>query len=235
MKLYARANCIFFLFLLSACQPSLAKDYIVEMVFFANVPDPDQSLVLAPEPSILPDLQDAILLDDSALLHDFLPLPQEVLKLADQASALTESGKFRVLEHVIWLQPGLTKRHSIAVRIQAGLDYSSEFGEHEPVELIPEDQDLQQKHPINELDGTVRVVLGRYLHVFTDLVYRRPVDRNTNTESVISDKPGHDRVLVDFPLKIHRKMRSKELHYIDHPLFGILVEIRPAGSADGTS
>ena len=55
-----------------------------------------------------------------------------------------------------------------------------------------------------------------------------------NAESV-ADVSEHDRVLADFPLKIHRKMRSKELHYIDHPLFGILVEIRPAQSEDETS
>ena len=51
----------------------------------------------------------------------------------------------------------------------------------------------------------------------------------------VTDVSGYERVLADFPLKVHRKMRSKELHYIDHPLFGILVEIRPAQSEDETS
>lgn len=234
MRIHARINCILFLSLLGACQPGLAKDYIVEMVFFANVPAPEQPLAQTADPAALPDLQDAILLDDSALLHDFLPLPQEALELADQVSALTASGKYRILEHVAWLQPGLAKRQAIPVRIQAGLDYSYEFGEHVPVQLFTEDQGMQEEHAISELDGTVKVVLGRYLHVFTDLVYRRPVDKNTGAEPV-TDVSGNDRVLADFPLKIHRKMRSKELHYIDHPLFGILVEIRPAQSEDETS
>lgn len=234
MRIPTRINCILFLSLLCACQSGFAKDYIVEMVFFVNVPAPEQPLAQVAGPSALPDLQDAILLDDSALLHDFLPLPQEAFELADQASALTASGKYQILEHVAWLQPGLAKRQAIPVRIQAGLDYSDDFGEHVPVYLVTEDQGMQEEHAISELDGTVKVVLGRYLHVFTDLIYRRPVDKNVSAEPV-TDVSEHGRVLANFPLKIHRKMRSKELHYIDHPLFGILVEIRPAQSKDETS
>ena len=234
MNIFTRTVCVFFLSLLLAGQCALAKDYIIEMVFFANMSDPDQTLVQAPEPSMPPDLQDAVTLDDSALLHDFLPLPLDALKLADQAAALTESGEFRVLKHVAWLQPGLAKKIALPVRIEAGLDYSAEFDIHEPGVLSSEDHALLSRQPINELEGTVKVVLGRYLHVFTDLIYRRPVDRNTGTASMTSQQPEHDRILADFPLKIHRKMRSKELHYIDHPLFGILVEIWPAESGDGS-
>lgn len=235
MKINTRIHSILFLSLLWACPPGLAKDYIVEMIFFANVPGPEQPLVQAGEPPAPPDLQDAILLDDSALLHDFLPLPQEARKLARQAFVLAASGKYRILEHAVWLQPGLAKKQAIPVRIQAGLDYSDESGAPAPLYLATEEEDMQAEHAVHELDGTVKVVLGRYLHVFTDLVYRRPLDKDTDTESAASDLPGHDRVLADFPLKVHRKMRSKELHYIDHPLFGILMEIRPAESGDETS
>ena len=234
MRIMTRINCILFFSVLCACQPGLAKDYIVEMIFFANVPAPKQPLAQMADPSAIPDLQDAILLDDSALLHDFLPLPQEAFELVEQASALTASGKYQILEHVAWLQPGLARRQAIPVRIQAGLDYSDDFGEHAPAYLATEDQDMQEQHAISELDGTVKVVLGRYLHVFTDLVYRRPVDKNMDAEPV-TGVSEHSRVLADFSLKIHRKMRSKELHYIDHPLLGILVEIRPAQSEDETS
>ena len=235
MKIHTRINFILFLSLLWACPPGFAKDYIVEMIFFANVSDPEQPLVQTDEPPAPPDLQDAILLDDSALLHDFLPLPPEELKLARQAFVLAASGKYRILEHAVWLQPGLAKKQAIPVRIQAGLDYSDEFGTPAPLYLVTEDQDMQEEHAISELDGTVKVVLGRYLHVFTDLVYRKPLAKDIDTESATPDSSGHNRVLADFPLKVHRKMRSKELHYIDHPLFGILMEIRPAESGDETS
>ena len=44
---------------------------------FANVPATEEPLAQVAEPVTLPDLQDAILLDDSALLHDFLPLSRK--------------------------------------------------------------------------------------------------------------------------------------------------------------
>lgn len=55
--------------------------------------------------------------------------------------------------------------------------------------------------------GLVRVSLGRYLHFDTNLVYR-----------------GSNATLQS---KEHRRLRSRELHYIDHPSFGILLEMTP--------
>jgi hypothetical protein len=33
--------------------------------------------------------------------------------------------------------------------------------------------------------------------------------------------------IEEYPIKFHRRMRSKELHYLDHPLVGILVMAKP--------
>lgn len=58
-----------------------------------------------------------------------------------------------------------------------------------------------------DLSGLVSVTVGRYLHLDLDLIYNnrgRPVR-----------------------IKTHRRMRSNELHYLDHPLLGVLAEIRP--------
>lgn len=57
------------------------------------------------------------------------------------------------------------------------------------------------------LDGTVKVSLSRYLHTYTDFTY----GSSGNTVRI----------------KDHRRMRSRELHYIDNALFGILIEITP--------
>ncbi|MGB0713149.1 MAG: CsiV family protein [Gammaproteobacteria bacterium] len=100
-----------------------------------------------------------------------------------------------------------------------------------------------------QLDGTVRVVLGRYLHVYADLVLRRQMPENYSSESLIApptatpeDAPivseggtapsitgssfqGPGVRLHGFRMTTQRRMRSSELHYIDHPLMGILVII----------
>lgn len=61
------------------------------------------------------------------------------------------------------------------------------------------------------LYGLARVSLGRYLHLDTDLMLLGP-ENETEPRQMIR--------AVD-----HRRMRSGELHYIDHPGFGILVQI----------
>lgn len=96
------------------------------------------------------------------------------------------------------------------------------------------------------LDGTVRVHRARYLHVEADLLYYRPVDgdaratppaTNVTGTGLVVDSPENalieqlliedDRVPRLFRLTERRRMRSRELHYLDHPLFGLLVEAWP--------
>ena len=53
--------------------------------------------------------------------------------------------------------------------------------------------------------------------------YNRDNNNDESNPSLIKEK-----VMVDYyPIKNHRRMRSKVLHYIDHPLVGILVQINP--------
>ena len=57
------------------------------------------------------------------------------------------------------------------------------------------------------LEGNITMSVRRYLHLHTDLLLR-DVDRQ-------------------YRMQAHRRMRSGELHYLDHPVLGILVEARP--------
>jgi len=147
------------------------------------------------------------------------------MTLTNKAVALNKSGRYKVLQHISWLQPGLAKEDAVPILIHAGKDYKNEFKERTYENFNYSDQNSVINQPVNEVDGTIKVVLGRYLHVYTDLAYRRPFNISVDSE----DNPlGREHILADFAIKSHRKMRSKELHYIDHPLLGILVEIRPA-------
>jgi hypothetical protein len=66
----------------------------------------------------------------------------------------------------------------------------------------------------NRLSGLIRVTRGRYLHLETDLLL---YDAN-------SGRPHR--------IQLHRRMRSGELHYVDHPRLGILIQAeRPAAPA----
>jgi len=61
------------------------------------------------------------------------------------------------------------------------------------------------------LTGRVALSRGRYLHLTLDLAYVPP------------DGSGR------FVMRQSRRMRSTELHYIDHPKFGVIAVVTPAG------
>jgi len=61
------------------------------------------------------------------------------------------------------------------------------------------------------LQGTARVSLAHYLHLNVDLLYTA----------------GPDGPLVR--MKQKRRMRSKEIHYLDGPVLGVIVLMTPAG------
>ena len=66
--------------------------------------------------------------------------------------------------------------------------------------------------------GTVTVSLARYLQVDVDLLYRRPAGDGAAVP---------DAAPTRFRLVATRRMRSRELHYVDHPLFGVLILLTP--------
>ena len=55
------------------------------------------------------------------------------------------------------------------------------------------------------LSGLVRITRGRYLHFDADLYLRDPGSANVRR------------------VHLYRRMRSDELHYVDHPLLGIVI------------
>lgn len=59
------------------------------------------------------------------------------------------------------------------------------------------------------VDGVVKVDRSRYLHLQPDLLLKRSAQS------------------PQYRLQQSRRMRSKQLHYLDHPQFGILAIIRP--------
>ena len=69
----------------------------------------------------------------------------------------------------------------------------------------------------NRLSGLLRVTRGRFLHLETDLVL---------TDAATAQS---------YRVRLHRRMRSDELHYVDHPKIGILIQAnryQPAQPAD---
>jgi len=72
----------------------------------------------------------------------------------------------------------------------------------------------------NILDSSFTVSIGRYLHVWLEMIYREPIAISPEI-----DGDYQEFILPSYRIKMHRRMRSNELHYIDHPMVGMLVKI----------
>lgn len=70
----------------------------------------------------------------------------------------------------------------------------------------------QQIHGVSALKGLLKLHISRFLH--TDLAFQFMPKQATSANDLIS-------------LQQNRRMRSKEIHYIDHPYIGVLVRIIP--------
>lgn len=93
------------------------------------------------------------------------------------------------------------------------------------VELSEQDSESQMTDQLYALDGLFKVYLqyiGRvpYLHIDSQLDLRVPVQSVSTDQATINQAE-----LKHFRFNQLRRVISKQLHYFDHPLFGMVVEI----------
>ncbi len=134
-------------------------------------------------------------------------------------------------------------------------NYSGQTGTHRVIQYRKAGK--ADRDAVYELDGTVKVVLSRFLHIYTDLLLLKPVhidypppatkavslteneSDNSKQQATTEEKSAETyrialadpdetfTTLHGFNIKEHRRMRSGELHHIDHPLLGIIIKISP--------
>jgi len=96
-----------------------------------------------------------------------------------------------------------------------------------------EQQTTRSRQGLHEFEGKITVALSRYLHAYTDFVFRRPrlsadvAANNPVQDQYASSYVADTRILNNHVLKEHRRMRSKNLHFLDNPEFGLLILITP--------
>ncbi len=157
-----------------------------------------------------------------------LQQPRQLI-LKKEARAIKRSSSRKLLLHTSWVQSMHSEKQArpLAIKIgkeytslESGPDYSGLYSDYSTPAATP------VKH--KQLEGTIRISISRYLHVWTDLLFRRP------RSSAIADNSGYIDTQA-FRYRDHRKMRSKELHYIDNPSFGILIyalPVKPSGKSN---
>ena len=119
---------------------------------------------------------------------------------------LRRSARYRPILHAGWRVPGLPRSAARPVHVSPGLSGNGAGAAAHVDDTRP------------KVHGTVTVSLARYLQVDVDLLYSRPAS---------GDPAAPATAPTRFRLVSERRMRSGELHYIDHPLFGLLILITP--------
>jgi hypothetical protein len=160
----------------------------------------------------------------------FMPLPEEELELGEMYRRLRNTDGYQPLLHVAWQQPGYDPETARPLAL-------SRLAE------LPE-----------RLQGEARLYRSRFLHLELDLELwsqsgrSLPAPETATAEPLFPDRGRRDAgepldaLEPDvYRLSERRKLRSGELHYYDHPRYGVLakvtpveVEEEPAGDAPGT-
>ena len=211
---FTRAIALCGLFLGGSLLPSLAAaiDYQIEVVLFENV----RAGQAAGASLYVPRLGNAIGLNSDKAREMRYELIEEPQMLIDHAQKIRNSGEYRLLRHFAWRQPGLDARSTRAIRINVGKGINvyipqeyTQYNRFVPAATGPTFSEGSREITTTTVSGVLEVSLGRFLHLDARLVYTDPDTGRS------------------YRLDQSRKMRSRELHYIDNPKFGMLVRIIP--------
>ena len=205
--------------------PGMAISYDVELIIFENVTNSS----VGSSPTHLYPVIDRVrripvAADPNAPLQ---PLPE--LRLTDDAQKIRQSGNHRLLYHGGWRQTDFDQESAPFMSIALGQrqELYVETGEpdneyarayRQPPLRSDQSTAFSQTTNLNQnlnrnntytLFGGVKVWVGRFLHFDTKLVYT-PANSNAS-----------------FKFESERRMRSRQLHYIDHSRVGILIKVFP--------
>ena len=210
--------------------------YNVEVIIFAYTSDLALSDERWPVEPGSPDSSHSVTLIEHNVDSELERLPGQIIEfealpfemLASALKRMQRSSEYNVIYSRAWRLPDLPKKTAPPVRIQAGLRYTEEGQIAPPIVLNQPLNTSSNSAVINpqalidvalyEIDGRIKISLSKYLDVDADLLYRRPV--------TLPDANGLPvREFRQFRLTEYRRMKSKTIHYLDHPLFGMVIGI----------
>lgn len=262
---------VLLILLAAGAQPALAEIadvrwYDVEVILFAQTNQEYRNSENWPIDYTPPDMENAReLLPQAKSKRDptrptaFRLLDPDELHLDADARRIDAAKDLQLLGHFGWRQPGLPQQGALAVRIDQPLferiqamneATRLESGAGEPA--ATEDEMVEKP----KVDGTLRLILSRYLHIETDLLLKEPLDEQPvyndaqQANVVLFSEPATpaadasaqtaqpdlfamaEENAAQAPYRVYfmhqsRRMRSNETHYLDHPVFGMVIRVVP--------
>jgi hypothetical protein len=171
---------------------AFADDYRVDLIVFLDSASAGEAGT-APRAISL----DGIALDDAATLAGagIRVLPESDFALQEQWNRLRNASRFKPLIRLAWIQRNPPSIQGPALHLRYG----------QPLPVTATDGSM-----LFPVDGSVRLLMGRYLHLDAQLQY---------TTVGSSGNP------VSYRLDEKRRMRRDEIHHLDSPKLGILTKV----------
>ncbi|MBL3599923.1 MAG: hypothetical protein JMN25_08640 [gamma proteobacterium endosymbiont of Lamellibrachia anaximandri] len=166
-------------------------------------------------------LREAIETATTPAPEPFRSLAESEWQLSEQHQHLSRSRNYKPLLHVAWRQQVIDPDQSQQLLLELPRSSNPQSAVGEPLRL----------------EGTIRVGVKRYLHLESDLLLRQWETEDGITGDSIEFRPAFRA----FRMQSKRRMRSGEIHYLDHPIIGVLflasryeLPIEPEPVEDGT-
>ena len=197
--------------------------------------------------------------DDPAVnARAFVILPSGQLQFRGKAALMQKSGRYRILFHETWLQPVLSKARTLPIildnsgdggdwpRLQGSITlYLSRYlhletnlwlntdGNYLPGEWQMPAPPLAPPSLIIEEQPTGPVDSDEvWIYQPGSAPVAAPGEGQAPAEPAATEEADAYPYRHALLLKQKRRMRSKEVHYIDHPKFGIVIKVTPVTRED---
>lgn len=186
--------------------------YEAEVIVFAHSGVQRHAEENWPDTPGMPPLAGAVDLYRSTPVPSVALRAVEPSRLTDERRHLERSGAYEVLAHMAWQQPGLAREEAVPVLVYEGMRANDGAASRA------------------RLHGTLALGLARYLHLQADLLYQPAATSAPAADTPAQPVPVADALTVR--MQQSRRMRSEELHYLDHPLFGVLALVTPVDAPE---
>ena len=153
-----------------------------------------------------PSRENAVFLSRGAAIQDNKPIPFRSLPAGERSlgkawSIMRGSRDYRPLYHFAWRQPVKHPDRAKPVYFSLKQQNSDPMSQNDPPKL----------------EGTVKFGVKRYLHMTSDIVLREAVADETDADGF-----SYGPRFRSYRMQENRRMRSGKLHYLDHPVLGVL-------------
>ncbi|RKF19542.1 hypothetical protein DBZ36_03490 [Alginatibacterium sediminis] len=177
-------------------------------------------------------------------------LSSSSLRLKRQYNSLRTHAGFTPMLHIAWRETVLPKHRAQHNGFQAGENFADRDN-NDGIELSQVINDALASTNQNwEIDGSIRVYLQHYLYIEAQMLLKQEVTKQIELEPVLSEATNTSidsdesnvvvgeftdiietptqtvSVLESYKFDQKRRVKSDEVHYFDHPLMGLVIQIR---------